>query len=153
MNTKFRKFEMAHFQSKEFEEYVDSLKHDLATTESPRVIIPVCHIYLEHMLTLIIEQKYPDAKKFLENTSNGFDKKIELLKNLTVLSDDEYLDLKSINQIRNNFTHTFKPNLHEIAEKIFKLNFHIYNKNADPKTVIIYDILQIMMRLEQKLLN
>jgi hypothetical protein len=144
---------MAHFQSKEFEEFMDSLKHDLATTESPRVIIPVCHIYLEHMLSLIIEKRYSDGKKFLKDPNNGFKKKIDLLKDLTVLSDDEHYDLDLINQIRNNFIHTFKPNLQEIAEKIFKLKFHIYNKNTDPKTVIIYDILQIMIHLEQKLLN
>ena len=144
---------MAHFQSKEFEEYVDSLKHDLATTESPRVIIPVFHIYLEHMLSLIIEKRIHDGKKFLKNSSNGFYEKIKLLKELTILSDDEYHDLNLINQTRNEFTHKFKPDLQALAEKIFKLKFHTYNKNVDPKTIIIYDILQIMMHLEQKLLN
>jgi uncharacterized protein YutE (UPF0331/DUF86 family) len=144
---------MAHFQTKEFEDLVDSLAKDLATSTSPRVIIPVCHIYLEYMISLIIKKKYEESETFLADYRNGFKNKIDLLNRLKILPEDEYTDLESINQIRNNFVHIFNPDLNDMAEKIYKLKFHIFNRNADPKTIIIHTILELMMRLEHRLLN
>ena len=129
------------------------LSNDIATSKSARVIVPVCHIYLEHMLDLLLMKKFSHAKKFLRNTNNGFYEKVNKLKKLKILSDDEYHDLSLINNIRNKFVHNFKPDLKLISTKILRLRLHKFNKKRNPVEVILYDIIQLMSLLDQKLAN
>jgi len=132
---------------------MDQLSNDIANSKSARVIIPVCHIYLEHMMNLLLEKKYDESKQFLSNRDNGFKKKLDKLNDLELLSGDEYHDLKLINDIRNDFVHTFKPDLKETHQRILKLKFHVFNEKRNPTEVILYDIIQLMSQLEQKILN
>lgn len=144
---------MAHFDSKYFEDLMDSLSNDIATSKSARVIVPVCHIYLEHMMDLLLTKKYSEHEKFLSNSDNGFKKKLDKLNELKLLSDDEFHDLDKLNKIRNRFTHEFKPDLEQIHQWALSLKFHVFNEKRNPVEVILYDIIEIMTKLEQKILN
>ena len=132
---------------------MDELSKDIGNSKSARVIIPVCHIYLEYMMKLLIEKKDKKAQEFLADRRNGFKKKLEKLNNLDLLSEEEYHDLDLINDIRNDFVHTFKPDLEEISKRILELKFHVFNKKRNPVEVFLYDIIQLMSQLEQKILN
>jgi len=91
------------------------LGNDIATSQSARVIIPVCHIYLDHMMDLLLKKNLPpeDYQKIENDRHFGFWKKLQKLKNMKrlekdkkyypMLSDDEYHDLETINDVRNDF--------------------------------------------------
>jgi len=132
---------------------VQELSNDIGNSKSTRVIIPLCHIYLEHMMTLLLEKKYDESDKFLADTNNSFKKKLEKLNELGLLSDDEYNDLDLINQTRNDFVHTFKPDLEVVQERIFQLKHHVFNEKTNPVKAILYDIIELMLFLEQKIMN
>ena len=144
-----------HFETGYLDSLMDELSNDIATSKSARVIIPVCHIYIEHLMNIIFEKRLDSVefKKIMEDRYFGFKQKIDKLKEMLELSDDEYHDLDLINEIRNDFSHEFKPDLAVISKKIFNLKFHVYNENANPIKVILDDVITIMAKLEQKILN
>lgn len=129
------------------------LSNDIGNSKSARVIVPVCHIYLEHQMTLILEKELleDEFKKINEDKFFGFKKKLDRLRTMELLSKDEYHDLDLINETRNDFVHEFRPNLEGITERIFKMKFHVFNQNRNPVEVILYDIIQLMEHLDQKI--
>ena len=145
---------MAHFDSKYFESLIDQLSNDIGNAHSSRVVIPVSHIYLEHMMRLILEKRLGEEElDKLETTSFGFKKKLGKLNEMGELSEDEYYDLNMINWIRNQLVHNFKADLFEVHEKVLSLHFHQFNENRNPVEVVLHDALELMMKLEQKYLN
>ncbi len=129
------------------------LSNDIGNSKSARVIIPLCHIYLEHMMNLLIEKKYDESDQFLSNWKNGFYEKLHKLCDLNLLSIDEHYDLEKINTIRNKFVHNFKPDLVPITQQISELRLSIYNKNANPVKAILDTIITLVELLERKILN
>jgi len=144
---------MAHYKSGYFESLVDDLGTDIATSRSPRVIVPVCHIYLEHIMEILLTSKYEDAGNFISKNGNGFEKKMHKLAELQLLSLDEHHDLEIINTIRNRFTHNLKLNLNEVHKMMIDLKFHNYNENVNPVKAILDSILHLMEVLEEKIID
>jgi|APSaa5957512535_1039671.scaffolds.fasta_scaffold08262_6 hypothetical protein len=146
---------MASFDTKFFESLIDQLSNDIGNAHSARVVIPVSHIYLEFMMRLILEKRL--SKEEFENLDKdwnfGFKKKLDKLNSMGEFSDDEYYDLDIINWIRNQLTHNFKADLFDIHDKVLSLHFHKFNKNRNPVEVVLYDVLELMQKLEQKYLN
>ena len=146
---------MAHFRSRDTEKLVEELSNDIGTSKSARVIVPVCHIYLEHMMNIILEKNLSsDEFQKIKNDENfGFFKKLCKINELGLFTEDEYHDLELINQVRNSLVHEFRPDLEEIIQKIRELRFHQFNENRNHVDVILTDILHLMMFLEKKYLN
>jgi len=138
------------------------LSKDIATSQSSRVIIPVCHIYLEHMMNLLLKKNLSteEYQKIENDRHFGFWKKLDKLNSIKrlekdekyypVLSDDEYHDLEVINDVRNDFVHEFEPDLQSVTEKINSLKLIIHFEN--PLKTYLEDAIQLMEYLEQKLI-
>jgi len=137
------------------------LGNDIATSKSARVIIPVCHIYLDHMMDLLLKKNLPpeDYQKIENDRHFGFWKKLQKLKGMKrlekdkkyypMLSDDEYHDLETINDVRNDFVHKFEPDLKSVTEKISSLKLSIVFDN--PLKTYAEEALVLMQYLEEKL--
>jgi len=134
---------------------MEELSRDIANSKSARVIVPVSHIYLEHQMTLILQQvlQEDEFKKIKEDKHFGFKKKLERVKTMELLSEDEYHDLDLINDTRNDFVHEFKPDLDQITKRIFQMKFHVFNEKRNPVEAILYDMIQLMSNLDQKIEN
>jgi len=126
------------------------LSKDIATSQSGRVIIPVCHIYLEHMMTLLIQNKITIPENTLKKSN--FSKKIHLLVDRKLLSMDEHHDLEVINDIRNDFVHEFEPEMNSVTDKTNSFKLTIPYPSNSVKTYVD-DVLMLMELLEQKIIN
>jgi len=133
---------------------VVELGNDLATSRSARVIIPCAHIYLEHIMNLVLEKHLPEEEylQISDDRSFGFKRKLNKLNDMSLLSDDEYNDLDLINEIRNDFVHDLRPDLEIINQKIFDgLHFHVFNQNRNGVEAILYDMVELMELLGSKI--
>jgi len=135
------------------DELILELSSDIGNSQSARVIIPVCHIYLEHLMNLLIEKEYDEYVQFLSNWKNGFYEKLHKLCDLNLLSVDEHYDLEKINTIRNKFVHNFKPDLIPITKDISELRLSIYNEKMNPVKATLDTIITLMELLIQKINN
>jgi len=140
--------------SKELHDLIEDLSNDIGNSTSARVIVPLCHIYLEHFMNRVLEQNLPavEYQRILTDKHFGFKRKLDRLHDMELLSDDEHTDLDLINDTRNDFVHEFKPDLQIINDRIFAgLHFHVFNAKRNPVEAILYDMVQLMELLGSKL--
>jgi hypothetical protein len=95
------------------------LNHDLGTSKSARVIVPIMHIYLEHVLELLLKKYWKNSDKVLQGRPSYLHK-LQLVYSLNRITDRQYEDLKNINNVRNEFTHSFKPKDPEVLKLCMK---------------------------------
>src|SRR2546428_12165314 len=103
------------------------LTNDIGTSKSPRVIVPIMHIYLEHVFELLLKKYWTKSDKVLAGRPSYL-QKLQLVYSLNLINDDQYEDLKNINNIRNEFTHSFMPKDTEVTKLCMKLTNHPYTK-------------------------
>ncbi len=106
---------------------MEEMRKDLATSKSPRVIVPLMHIYLEHVFELLLKNKWDKADKVLQGRPSYL-QKLQLVYSLNIIGDVQYEDLKNINNIRNQFAHSFKPDDSEITKLCMKLTNHPFTE-------------------------
>ncbi len=103
------------------------LTHDIGTSKSPRVIVPMMHIYLEHVLELLLKKHWTNSQKILQGRPSYLHK-LQLVYSLNLITDEQYEDLKNINNVRNAFAHSFKPKDQDVKKLCLKLTNHPYTK-------------------------
>ena len=108
------------------DELILELSSDIGNSQSARVIIPLCHIYLEHLMNLLIEKEYDKSVQFLSNSKNGFYEKLHKLCDLNLLSVDEH----------------YNPNLKLIYELILLWAYH------SPEFVLVSNVVVFIQKKE-----
>ncbi len=107
----------------------DNLMHqltvDMANATSPRVLVPLLHLYLDHVFDLVL-QKHWDKSPSVINERSSYLQKLQILYARNLISDERYENLKAINNIRNNFAHSFDPNDTTIENQATRLSGHMY---------------------------
>jgi len=146
---------MASFDTNEMESLVEQLAKDLQTAHSARVVIPVCHMYLEYILRLLLAKRLSreEFERLDSDWNFGFNKKLKKLNEMGEFSTEEYYDLDTINRIRNDLVHEFNTTLEDIRDRGVSLHFHQFNENRNPTDVILNDILSLMQELEKHFLD
>ena len=133
---------------------MEQMQNDIGTNKSPRVIIPIIHLYLDHVLSLLIEKKSEVASELLgDNIRSSFIEKLKILYALNVVNQEEFKELKRINKIRNDFAHSFNPDEDKVKNEAMKLTFHVYNERRSYTEMILYSGIELMSRLDEKFEN
>jgi len=104
---------------------MEELGKDIANSKSPRVLVPIMHLYLDHVFSLVLK-KYWDKSSEIVNERSNYLQKLNLLYARNLINDDQYESLKAINNIRNEFAHSFDPNDNTIQKHASKLSGHNY---------------------------
>lgn len=106
-------------------EIMDSLQKDIDKTRNPRIIIPITHLYLEHIFDLVLLKKW-DKSNVVINERSGYSEKLKLLLARNLITNELYNTLKSINAIRNEFVHSFNPDNKKIEKLAIKIKGHAF---------------------------
>ncbi len=101
------------------------LTNDIANATSPRVLVPILHLYLDHVFDLVL-QRHWDKSPSVINDRSSYLQKLYLLYARNLIPDEKYESLKAINNIRNKFAHSFDPNDQTIERQATKLTGHNY---------------------------
>jgi hypothetical protein len=126
------------------------LTKDIANSKSPRVIVPIMHIYLEHVFELLLKKYWNNADKIL-NGRPSYLQKLQLLYSLNLIDDNQYENLRYINNIRNEFAHSFKPRDNEIMSLCLKLSNHPYRQTRPWLDMYGYSVIGLMSELTKEL--
>jgi|APSaa5957512493_1039668.scaffolds.fasta_scaffold56360_3 hypothetical protein len=105
----------------------DQLMQDLSnligTNNHPRIIVPITHLYLEHIFELVLIKTWNDSDAILSGRTGYLDK-LRLLYARNIIDKERFTTLKVINSIRNEFAHSFDPNDARIENLSEKLKGH-----------------------------
>lgn len=104
-------------------EIIESLKKDIEQTRNPRILIPITHLYLEHIFDLVLVKCWDDSNITL-NERSGYSEKLKLLFARNLINKERYETLKAINVIRNEFAHSFNPDDKKIEKLTLKIHGH-----------------------------
>ncbi len=130
------------------------MQNDIGTNKSPRVIIPIIHLYLDHIMSLLLEKKSAVASELLgDNIRSSFIEKLKILYALNVVNQEEFKELKRINKIRNDFAHSFNPDEDRVKNEAMKLTLHVFNERRSYTEMILYSGIELMSRLDDKFEN
>ncbi len=77
----------------------------------PLSIVVTGHLFIETFLDAIIEKKFNHSELILENRGFTFSLKLDTLKVKNYLDDNLYLDIKSLNSLRNKYSHNLLYNI------------------------------------------
>ena len=102
-------------------------REDISTSESPRVIVPIIHLYLDHIFDLVLAKQWDKSSKTI-NERSGYNEKLKILYARNLIDDEHFETLKSINTIRNEFAHSFNPR----DSNIEKLTLNVKGHGYDP---------------------
>jgi len=97
---------------------MQELTNDIGPSKSPRILVPLLHLYLERVFELVLEKHWEKSHSVVGERS-GYLEKVKLLYARNLIDDDRYKSLKAINNIRNAFAHSFNPK-DETIEKYAK---------------------------------
>lgn len=100
---------------------MESFQKDIGHTQNPRILIPIMHLYLEHIFDLVLKKCW-DESNIIINDRSGYSEKLKLLFTRNLINNERYDTLKAINAIRNEFVHSFNPD----DKKIEKLTLNIH---------------------------
>ena len=107
----------------------DQLMQDLTkligTNNHPRIIVPITHLYLEHVFELVLTKLWTESDVVISERS-GYLEKLRLLYARNIIDAERYTTLKTINDIRNEFAHSFDPNDTKIEKLSERLKGHGY---------------------------
>ena len=106
---------------------MEELQKDLCNTKSLRVIIPITHLYLEHIFDLVLAAQW-DKSSMVMSERSGYGEKIKLLYALKLIDDERFETLKTINNIRNEFAHSFNPDDKKIKKLTLKIHGHAWSE-------------------------
>lgn len=126
------------------------LTNDIGTSKSPRVLVPLMHIYLEHVFELLLKKHWKKSDKILLGRPSYL-QKLQLVYSLNLISDEQYEDLKNINNIRNEFAHSFRPKDQEVLKLGMKLTNHPYTKSRHWLEMYTYSVIGLMSELTRTL--
>ncbi len=131
---------------------MEQLAKDIGNSHSARVIIPVMHNYLEHVLERLILEKTGSPEIFYpKNYSPSFLIKTQILYVLKILDTSQFQELQIINTIRNKFIHQFEPDPQNIRDLGLKLKFHKFNEKRSPIEMVSTSCIELMSQLTEKL--
>lgn len=99
---------------------MDKFSKDIGNSKSPRVVVPVTHLYLEHIFDLVLKKQWDKSSNAISERS-GYNEKLKIIYARDLIDDEHFKTLKIINTIRNEFTHSFNP----IDSKIKKLTLGV----------------------------
>ena len=124
---------------------------DIATSKSSRVIISTLHFYIEHVLHRLIQEHFTNSEDLLKSDDRGYVpgywKKTKILHDNQIIDDMIFQELGLINEIRNEFMHSFEPNNQKILDFCNFLLYHPYNDRKSNVEKSAYDALKIMSQL------
>ena len=127
------------------------MQNDIANSRSPRVIISSMHFYLERVLYRLIQEFVENSSELLERDERGYFPsywdKTKILHDNNIFDDLIFQELGIINEIRNEFIHTFEPDDEKITELCDFLLFHPYNERRTNIDKASYDALEVMSEL------
>ncbi len=127
------------------------MSNDIATSRSPRIIISSMHFYIEHVLHRLIQEHLPNSEELLKFDEKGYVpgywKKTKILHENQIIDDLIFQELGIINEIRNEFIHSFEPDNQKIWEFCNFLLFHPFNDRKSNIEKASYDALEIMSHL------
>lgn len=91
------------------------------------------HLYLEYYLNLSFEKLMPKQKELLNDKNFTTNYKIKILHGIKFLSNVMYHNCSIMNNIRNQFAHTLKPNDLSITDKIKNMKIPWLTNNTIEK--------------------
>jgi len=101
------------------------LSNLIGTNHHPRIIVPITHLYLEHLFELVLIRTWDESNAILSGRTGYLDK-LRLLYARNIIDKERFTTLKTINSIRNVFAHSFDPNDTRIENLSEKLKGHAY---------------------------
>ncbi|MCK4928970.1 MAG: hypothetical protein KAR76_04455, partial [Methanosarcinales archaeon] len=75
---------------------------DIFATEDTRTLILIIHLYLEHIISAIIKEKFVNYEEILKF---GLFQKVKILRAADIITENISNDILYINSIRNKFAH------------------------------------------------
>ena len=107
---------------------MDEYAKDIGSSKNPRIVVPITHLYLEHVFDLVLEAQWDKMSNAMSGRE-GYREKLSIIYALKLIDDDRFETLSTINSIRNQFTHSFKPNDTKIISQVSKIHGHAYAEN------------------------
>jgi len=104
---------------------MEQFTKDIGTSKSPRVIVPIVHLYLEHVFDLVLKKHWDKTSNVISERT-GYSEKIKILYARNLIDDEHFETLKAINNIRNEFAHSFNPTDSKIENLTLKVKGHAY---------------------------
>lgn len=95
---------------------------DIFTTKDTRTLILIIHLYLEHIISAIIKEKYLNYK---EISDFSLFRKVKILRATDIITDNISNDILHINSIRNKFAHNLNYDASLIVIQKFSKLAHI----------------------------
>lgn len=112
---------------------VTQMGEDIATSRSPRIIISSMHFYIEHVLHRLIQEYFTNSEELLKFDDRGYVagywKKTKILHDKQIIDDMIFQELGLINEIRNEFMHSFEADNQEILSFFSFLGIYIFFYN------------------------
>ena len=95
-------FDFASFYPEKSKVLSTNYFKDIFTTKDTRTLILIIHLYLEHIISAIIKEKFVNYEEIIDFR---FFQKVKILRATDIITDNISNDILYINSIRNKFAH------------------------------------------------